>query len=71
MIFEMISLKQISISSSHSKISVMIVSLYDTIETYNCIDGINITKHLYNKYFNHSNNDLGLIYLTVFQDNFI
>ena len=41
---------------------------YGQIKMYDLVNHCYIYTEIYNKYFYHSNNDLGLIYLTVFQD---
>ncbi|KAK8839463.1 hypothetical protein M9Y10_031818 [Tritrichomonas musculus] len=41
---------------------------YDQARVYNNVDNFFITKSIYNKYYYHSNNDLGLIYLTIYED---
>ena len=41
---------------------------FDSIETYVHNDKLCLIKNIYNKFYYHSNNDLGLIYITVFND---
>ncbi|KAK8895336.1 hypothetical protein M9Y10_023796 [Tritrichomonas musculus] len=41
---------------------------YDQIKVYNNVDNCYYIKSIYNNYFYHSHNDLGLIYLTIYED---